>query len=514
VKLVRILLLSTYELGHQPLGLAGPAALLRESGHDVTCRDLSLEPLAAAELEWAQAVAVSVPMHTATRLALEVLARIRRERPGLPVAFYGLYAPVLASHELLAEQDLLAAGDTGPILVGWLNALRGRQEQAAAAAHRPGDPGGRPVTTIDLGSPAPSQGAARPPARAQLPPLDRYAYLQLAGELVTVGSVAASEGCNHKCGHCPVAAVYEGRSRKIDAGSVRADIDQVVEMGAGHVSFADPDFLNRPRHALAVARELHERHPSVTFDATVKIEHILRHRDLFPELRASGLIFLTSAFESTDDDVLRRLDKGHTAVDESTAIDIARAAGIEIRPSWLPFNPWTTFASLAGLLNFSATHDLVASTDPVQYSIRLLLPRGSLLLRAGDLDLTAAIDRAAAADAPCAGGAPERPAGGTDGGGFALSVPWLAGDPALDELQLALVTRAEVAESAGETLDETFAALWALARQAGVPLAHEPPAPAAAMAWRPGPERPRLSESWFCCAEPTTTHARLVAAGT
>jgi len=40
---MRVLLVSTYELGHQPLHVASPAALLRRVGHDVRCLDLSVE---------------------------------------------------------------------------------------------------------------------------------------------------------------------------------------------------------------------------------------------------------------------------------------------------------------------------------------------------------------------------------------------------------------------------------------------------------------------------------------
>jgi hypothetical protein len=271
--------------------------------------------------------------------------------------------------------------------------------------------------------------------------------------------------------------VYRGRSRLIEAAAVLEDVAQVVAGGAGHISFADPDFLNRPRHALEVARALHAGFPALTFDATVKVEHILRHRELWDELRDAGLLFIVSAFESVDDAVLARLDKGHTAADEAVALEVVRSAGIELRPSWLPFTPWTTLASVGALLEFVAEQDLVSSTDPVQYSIRLLLPNGSLLLESPDETLARSLQ------------------GVRDG-----STSWVAPEAALDELQARIAERAEQADD--EPLEFTFAAIWQLARSAGAPLGAEPPQPVV-RPWLAGRLRPHLTESWFCCAEPT-----------
>ena len=89
---MRVLLISTYELGHQPLHVASPAAALRRAGHEVRCLDLSVQPWDPDALDWAQAVGFSVPMHTAMRLALNAARRLRREHPRLPICFYGLYA--------------------------------------------------------------------------------------------------------------------------------------------------------------------------------------------------------------------------------------------------------------------------------------------------------------------------------------------------------------------------------------------------------------------------------------
>ncbi len=90
---MRAVLISTYDLGHQPFGLASPAAWLARAGAEVTCVDLAVGPLDEAAVAAADLVAFYVPMHTATRLAVRALERVRRLNPRAHLCFYGLYAP-------------------------------------------------------------------------------------------------------------------------------------------------------------------------------------------------------------------------------------------------------------------------------------------------------------------------------------------------------------------------------------------------------------------------------------
>ena len=216
----------------------------------------------------------------------------------------------------------------------------------------------------------------------------------------------------HRCRHCPVPVVYDGRIRIVALDAVLADVEQQVAAGAEHVTFADPDFLNGVAHSRRVVHAVHDRFPDLSFDCTVKVEHVLAHPEVWPEFAAAGCVFVVSAFESVDDATLRRLDKGHTAADEATAVDLLREHGIEVRPSWLPFTPWTTLDQVRALLEFVAHHDLVGNVDPVQYTIRLLLPPGSLLLDHPDVA------------AHLGGYDPER-----------ASHSWRSADPAMDTLQ-------------------------------------------------------------------------------
>jgi radical SAM superfamily enzyme YgiQ (UPF0313 family) len=465
VKPVRILLVSTYELGHQPLHVASPAARLVKAGHDVRCLDLAVEPWDDSLLGWAEALALSVPMHTAMRLAMRVAAAARLSRPDLPLCFYGLYAPVARARTVRGLGARVIAGEYEPALVRWADALDAGPTSGGDALA--GD-------VVDLG-----RHRFVLPWRAGLPLLERYArFVDADGERL-VGYVEASHGCAHRCRHCPVPVVYDGRIRIVEEDIVLEDVAQLIAMGARHVTFGDPDFLNGVHHSLRVVRALHAAFPDVTFDCTTKVEHILAQADVWPALAQAGCRFVVSAFESTNDAILGRLDKGHTVADESRAVALLRSAGIEVRPSWLPFTPWTSPADIGDLLAFVAQHDLVANVDPVQYTIRLLLPDGSLLLAHPDL-------------APHLG--PYDPEG--------LSWSWSAADPKADELQAELAELVERHVAAGLDPTETFAAVQTAVRACGVDAkAAEDRRPAVA----PGPPgvRPHLTEPWFCCSEPT-----------
>jgi hypothetical protein len=307
------------------------------------------------------------------------------------------------------------------------------------------------------------------PARDLLPTLDRYAHLVDGDRRVPIAYVEASHGCAHRCRHCPVPVIYDGRIRILDADAVVADVAQQVAAGARHVTFGDPDFLNGVHHSLRVARAVHAAFPDLTFDCTVKVEHILRYPDVWPELADLGCLFVISAFESTNDVILEQFAKGHTVADEAAAVATLRSHRIEIRPTWVPFTPWTTRDDLHTLLRFVAEHDLVANVDPVQYTIRLLIPRDSLLLELSDVAA-----RVGAYDA--------------DRGAY----PWTADDPAMDDLQLRLAALVEARLADDASPVEIYREVC---EAAGL----EPP---------DVPETvrnvPRLTEPWFCCAEPTT----------
>jgi radical SAM superfamily enzyme YgiQ (UPF0313 family) len=453
-----VVLVNPYELGRQPFALAQPAAWLKREGFAVRCLDLSLQKLDGEILEDAGLVAVYVGMHTATRIAVQALPRIRRLAPKAHVCVYGLYAPMNEALLRGLGVDTVLGGEVEPALLSLCQRLRVN-----------GNPRVQSGPVISL-----NRIAFEVPDRSGLPKLSRYAHLVLPdGSTRVAGFAEGSRGCKHVCRHCPVVPVYQGKFRIVPVNVVMEDIRQQVKEGATHISFGDPDFFNGPTHGLRLARALHEAFPRVTFDATIKIQHLIDHRELLPELRASGCLFITSAVEAVDDDVLRLLDKNHTSRDFDRAVALTREAGIALAPTFVAFTPWTTLEGYIALLERLAELQLVESVPPVQLTIRLLVPEGSWLLKLpGFREKLLAFDPAL------------------------LGYPWIHPDPRVDRLQQNL--QAEVARCEREAVPrrEVFAAIWRMAHEAAA-------RPAPELAGNLGAPIPRLSEPWYCCAEPT-----------
>jgi radical SAM superfamily enzyme YgiQ (UPF0313 family) len=452
-----ILLISTYELGHPPHGLTLPAAFLERAGFRPACLDLSVESFDPARAAAARLVAVSVPMHTALRLGLDAGRRVRTAAPGARLAFHGLYAPLHA--ELLVEAGATAVlgGECEAELVALAEALERGEPDLSRFLHR--GPAGLPLRHLDY--PVPS--------RAGIPPLSHYARLDPgAGPPRLAGYTEATRGCKHLCRHCPIPPVYGGRFVAVPAETVLADVAAQVAKGAEHVTFGDPDFLNGPSHALRIARVLRDRFPDLTFDFTAKVEHLVRHAGLLSELRGCGALFVTSAVESLSDRVLARLDKGHTRADALRAFDLCRAAGLTLRPSLLPFTPWGTLDELLELLATFEARGWLAQLDPVQLSIRLLIPPGSLLEGAEDVAFE-----------------------GLDRSG--LTWRWRHPDPRMDALQPRIAAAAEDGAARREEPLETIGRIRDLSlAAAGLPHRH-------VHVLAPDQRRvPRLTESWFC----------------
>ena len=462
-----VVLVSPYELGRQPFGLAEAAAWLRDAGFAVRCVDLSRERLDAGALHDAGLVVVHLPMHTAGRIAAAAFGRLRELAPRARLAVFGLYAPVNDAYFRELGAEAVLGGEVEPALVAFAQACRNGTgpESVAAAGRGRGERGPEQAIHLD-------KIEFRVPDRSGLPPLPSYARLELpdGGERI-VGFAEASRGCKHLCRHCPIVPVYDGRFRVVPREVVLADIRQQVAAGAEHISFGDPDFFNGPTHALRIALAMHAEHPRLTFDATIKVEHLLRHRKHLPPLRDAGCLFITSAVEAVDDGILARLRKNHTTADFETAAALMREVGLALAPTFVAFTPWTTLAGYRDLLERIAALGLVASVPPVQLSIRLLIPDGSRLLELPDVrELVDPFDRSL------------------------LGWPWRHPDPRVDRLQARI---ADLVESeSGQSREETFAEAWRLAHAA---LGESAPTLPRDL----GEAIPRHSEPWYCCAEPT-----------
>lgn len=439
---MNVVLISTYELGHQPFGLSSPAAWLGRAGHRVVCQDLAVTQLQEDAVRNADLVAFCLPMHTATRLAIPVIERVKQLNPSARLAAYGLYAPL--NRELLRS-------------LGVAHTIGGEFESA--------------LVELARGARAPDHSMERQafltPDRSGLPELSAYSHLRQNGAKKIAGYTEASRGCKHLCRHCPVVPVYEGQFRIVQRDVVLEDVRQQVAAGAQHITFGDPDFFNGPTHAMRIVEALHDEFPEVTYDATIKIEHLKQHRELLPALKQTGCLFITSAVESIDDAVLARLEKGHTVRDFFEVARLVREAGIALHPTFIAFTPWTTIESYGALLRALADLELVENVAPVQLALRLLVTQNSRLLELPEIQaVIRQFDEKA------------------------LFYPWKHPNRDVDTLGNLVFQLVSRRQQENRTRAEIFSEIWGLVLRC--------PAPALP----PHPAVPHLDEPWYCCAEP------------
>ncbi len=453
---MNVLLISTYELGRQPFGLASPAAWLKRAGARVSCADLSRQPLPEAAVRQADLVAFYLPMHTATRLAVRVLPQVRELNPRAHLCFYGLYAPVNEAYLRRLGAETILGGEFEAGLVSTVERLR---ERGSSAQREP---------TVLL-----ARQSFIVPDRTGLPPLAKYAHLNHAdGNPRIVGATEASRGCKHLCRHCPIVPVYHGVFRIVQREVVLEDIRQQAAAGAEHITFGDPDFFNGIGHAIELARAFHREFPKLTYDVTIKIEHLLRHAEHLSTLRETGCMLVTSAAESVDDRVLGKLAKGHTFADFAAVVNLCRETGLTLAPTFVAFTPWTTLEGYCELLGRLAELELIEQIAPIQLGIRLLIPAGSRLLELEEIRaILQPFDEAA------------------------LVYPWANQDPRVDELAEEVLEVALDGERRKLSRRQIFGEVWKRARQAVG--GHAPPLPEAS-------DRvaraaiPYLTEPWYC----------------
>jgi len=459
---VNIVLISTYELGRQPFGLASPAAWLRKRAHNVVALDLARQPLDEAAIGEAQLIAIYLPMHTATRLAAQLIPQLRKQNPSAHLCCYGLYAPMNVEYLRALGVSTILGGEFEEGLVRLAEHLSTNGKQSGA---QPAD------SLISL-----ARLQFEVPDRSGMPPMEKYAHLIVPGDgFRIVGSTEASRGCKHLCRHCPVVPVYKGVFRIVSRDVVLEDIRRQVAAGAQHITFGDPDFFNGIRHAMELVEAFHREFPAVSYDVTIKIEHLLKYEEHLPVLRDTGCLFVISAVESLDDAVLGFLDKGHSREDFLRVVKTFREMGMTLHPTFVPFTPWTTADGYLDLLRVIEQQGVIENVAPIQLGIRLLIPEGSRMLELEDVRrLVGTFD-------------PQ-----------SLAYPWKNADPRVDALSETVQNIAAAAELQKESRAATFERIWKAAHAAA-----ELTAPRINLAAQPQAGVPFLSEPWYCCAEPT-----------
>ena len=380
---VKILLVSAYGGGVQPLSIGTAASHLLRAGFQPTCLDVFVEgvddeePFAEAEL-----VAISMPLFQAVEPGVELAKIVRRVTPHATVVMFGQHANIHAECLLETSCDYVIRGDWEPTLV----ALARQLAHEADVVDLPG------LCHVGHLVPAVIHRADHlPPARHLLPELSHYTYPEFEmfrrgpHDERLVGNVETARGCHHACTYCSVFAATGRKVNIIPPDVVLADIRQVVQAGASHIFFEDAEFLNAKHHGLRIVRDMKQEFPDLTFDITTRADHILESKDTIRELYELGCEFVTSALEFPAQRILDAVHKELTLEDIKHAIAYCHDLGLAMNPTFIMFNPWVTLEELAGFREWLCEMGLAETINPVQFETRLYLYKGSPLLQHPDI---------------------------------------------------------------------------------------------------------------------------------
>ncbi len=187
-------------------------------------------------------------------------------------------------------------------------------------------------------------------------------------------------------------------------------------------------------------------------------------------LRQTGCLFVTSAVESVDNEILDKLDKHHTRADFLDVVHRFQEIDLTLQPTFLPFTPWTSLESYLELLEVLRDNNLVENVAPIQLAIRLLIPAGSRLLELSEVRaLVEPFDESA------------------------MVYPWKHSDPRVDALSQELQQIVHAGEKLNQSRSRIFERIETAARRA----AGAPALPKR----RPMISRatiPYLTEPWYC----------------
>lgn len=432
---MKILLLSFYDLGKQPKIISELHKKLDNGSNQIDIVDYSIEEKNLT-LDNYDVLGIYASMHTASVLAEQYLRD--RKLPNKLFVF-GLYANVFS--EMFSNFQSIHSFDSDEL---------------------------ESLLEVQLNPNYSFKHSV--PDRTILPSITDYSHIVDGSNNLIAGSVETTYGCKHECTHCPVPIEFKGMFKTFGTEKIITDVTNQVEEGAKHISFNDPDFFNGPKHALKILQLLNEKHPSITYDSTIKVEHILKYPDYFQELKNLNMLFVISAFETTNDHVLNILQKNHSFNDLNKAVELSLENNIDIRPTWMPFSPWTEQNDLISIIKLIENYKLRETVDPIQLTIKLLVPKNSLILKR-----------------------PEMKEYLLDYDPASFSYAWKYKFPNIDNIQNELFTYVLQHESENE-YTQYLGLVDILESHTNETLLNSEKYSQRIV--------PKLSETWFCCAEP------------
>lgn len=376
-----VLVVSPFEAELQPLASACAAAALLEAGAEVQAWDAHLRPDELPSGEYSLVV-LSVLQFEALERGSALAERLRASFPNAVIVAFGQYA-LMNSTSFLRYVDGVVLDEPERVAAELVAVASG----ALPVAQVPS------VITKGGVTARPPRRRLAPgrPARHLFPSLVHYPAHH--GPFGLIGNVEVSRGCHHKCTYCSVYGAYDGAVVPYEVETVMADIHQLADEGVRHFMFIDAEFFNSRTIGMEVARRLAAEVPGSTFEFTTRVDHVLDYTEMLESLVPLGLNRVTSALEFPSDRILRIFDKGIDVADMRRAIAEAHRMGFELNPTFIPFTPWTGYDELLAFEDFLVETGLAKVADPTVLQTRLLLFKGSPLLKSPWMEDIEVVDR-------------------------------------------------------------------------------------------------------------------------
>lgn len=372
------ILVSIFEGGYQPINALTGLAALHDAGHDTDFLDAYVDGYDIKKLSQYDTIILPVPLYDSLNSAIQLCKELKAAGCKAETVMFGQYATINAPYLSGRYADHVVSGEWEVPLVSLMNRKAGGTEPV--------------VNVYSHGSTTPEQavqmlklrGTMAKPLRNMAPNLTKYPQphlVTLMGTEKVVGGIELTRGCHHKCTYCSVYSAYDGKVLLGDVDQILLDVDVLVEQGMEHMTFIDAEFFNATRRSFDALNRIHKRHPSLTFDFTTRVDHILENRDRLTELRDQGVRVITSALEFPKNEVLKQVCKEVDVEDLKEAVRLVQEAGITLNPTFIMFNPWVTLEDFPRFHDFLVETNMENLVDPVQFETRLHLYKGSPLLK-------------------------------------------------------------------------------------------------------------------------------------